>query len=557
MDIASARTLYGTPVVAGIAYGPVAWAQPAPEPPSEGPEIPPEDRENEKERFATCADTVSARLRGRSESTVGTASDILAVAAQFAKDKGWRKAVIKHIDKGVSAPVAAARATEMFADMFRAQGGLMAERVTDLLDMRNRVIAELEGLPEPGIPTPESPVILLAEDLAPADTAGLDPSLIRAIVTRLGGPTSHTSIIARQLGIPCIVAAREIAEVRADQMILVDGGDGRIDADPDPETAAEAASADERAREEAKSWSGPAQTADGEPVQLLANVQDEAGAKRAAASQAQGIGLFRTELSYLNATTEPPITEQTELYRAVFGSFPDSKIVVRTLDAGSDKPVAFASVPDEDNPALGVRGLRTSGIDQGILLRQLDAIAQAAREHGGPNWIMAPMVATISEARWFAQLAHDRDLTAGIMIEVPAAAILIDRFLDEVDFVSIGTNDLTQYVMAADRGNPNLATYTDTWQPAVLNLISHIASSGVKKETPVGVCGEAAADPLLACVFVGMGVTSLSMAVSAIPYVGSKLAKVTMDQCREAAKAVLGAQDPGEARTLAASIIDQ
>lgn len=557
MEIASARTLYGTPVVAGLAYGPVAWAQPAPEPPTDGPQIPEDQREAEKERFVACADTVSKRLQARAESTVGTASDILAVAAQFAKDKGWRKGVLKHIAAGTSAPVAAARATEMFAEMFRAQGGLMAERVTDLLDMRNRVVAELEGLPEPGVPTPDHPVILIAEDLAPADTAGLDPELIRAIVTRLGGPTSHTSIIARQLGIPCIVAAREIGDVEDGAMLLVDGGDGRIDADPDEPEARAAAKADEEAREEARSWQGPAQTADGKPVELLANVQDEPGTKRAAASQAQGVGLFRTELSYLNATTEPSVEEQVELYRSVFNSFPESKIVVRTLDAGSDKPVAFASVPDEDNPALGVRGLRTSGIDPSVLLHQLDAIAEAAKDHDGKTWVMAPMVATLSEAEWFADLAHERNLTAGIMIEVPAAAILIERFLDVVDFVSIGTNDLTQYVMAADRLNPNLATYTDTWQPALLHLISKIAGAGVEKSTPVGVCGESAADPLLACVFVGMGVTSLSMATSAIPYVGARLAKVTKDQCVEAAKAVLTAQSPGEARTLAAAIIDR
>lgn len=548
-------TLTGTPVVPGISYAKTAWARVVPEPADTAPDLPESERDAENERFLAASEAVADRLLTRAANTVGTASDILAVSAGFAKDKGWRKEVSKRIANGTPPVQAVTQATQMFVDVFRTQGGLMEERITDLVDMRNRIIAELEGHPEPGIPTPDEPIILLADDLAPADTAGLDPELILGIITRLGGPTSHTSIICRQLSIPCIVAARDLEKIPEDSMIIMDGDSGEYSLDPDVDLATTLSEDDAKRRAHAREWTGPAQTKDEHPVELLANIQDRAGAERAEASQAAGIGLFRTELSFLNTPTEPSIDEQTDLYRSVFGRFPGAKIVVRTLDAGSDKPVAFASVPNEENPALGVRGLRTSGIDEGLLTRQIDAIVTASAEHDGPNWIMAPMVSTVSEARWFAGLIRERGLKAGIMIEVPAAAIMIDQFLEEVDFVSLGTNDLTQYVMAADRGNANLATYTDNWQPAVLTLINQVAQAGVRHGKPVGVCGEAAADPNLAAVLIGMGVTSLSMAPGAIAYVGSRLSEVTLQQCREAAEAVLHAPDPIKARQTAIAIL--
>ncbi|WP_182353208.1 phosphoenolpyruvate--protein phosphotransferase [Flaviflexus huanghaiensis] len=549
-------TLSGTPVVPGVSHAKTAWIRSVPEP-EETSEIIPEDaRSSEIERFNAAADTVAQRLKDRAANTVGTASDILAVAAGFATDRGWRREVVKRIEGGAPAVQAVAQATQVFVDIFRQAGGLMAERQTDLLDMRNRVIAELRGEPEPGVPIPDGPVILLADDLAPADTAALDPELIRGIITRLGGPTSHTSIICRQLGIPCIVAARELSDVPEGVDLIMDGDSGEFSISPDPDEADVLAKTDAERRRLAREWHGPAQTQDGHPIEILANIQDEAGAIRAEASEAAGIGLFRTELSFLNIPSEPSVEEQVRIYSSVFGHFPGAKIVVRTLDAGSDKPVAFASVPDEENPALGVRGLRTSGIDMGLLTRQIDALVEAAKRHDGPSWIMAPMVSTVAEARWFASLIREHDLKAGIMIEVPAAAIMIDQFLEEIDFVSIGTNDLTQYVMAADRGNANLATYTDNWQPAVLALIQRVAEAGVRHGKPVGVCGEAAADPNLAAVLVGMGVTSLSMASGAIPYVGSRLANVTLEQCQEAAAAVVKASDPNEARQVALAILN-
>ena len=550
------RETYGTPVVPGIAYGPAAWVRRPETPPATAPAIDEDARDAEFKRFQAAAGVVSRRLAERAKNTIGNASDVLQMTAQMALDKGWQRAVRKEIRKqGTPAVQAAMVATDQFVEMFKQAGGLMAERVTDICDVRDRVIAELEGKPEPGIPDLAEPSVLLADDLAPADTAGLDPHQILGIATVLGGPTSHTSIIARQLGIPCIVAARDLEIIPAGTPIQLDGRSGRIALNPDPEAAKAEVAADRQQRELARAWRGPGRTKDGVPVQLLANIQDGDGAKRAATSQAEGVGLFRTELCFLGATAEPSVDAQADIYRPVFEAFPDSKVVVRTLDAGSDKPVAWASVPDEENPALGVRGLRTSGIDPNQLPHQLDAIAQAAQGRAGATWVMAPMVSTIAEARWFTDMVRERGLTAGIMVEVPAVAVMAEQFLKVVDFVSIGTNDLTQYTMAADRMNPNLATYTDPWQPGVLTLIARTARFGKKLDKAVGVCGEAAADPLLACVLHGMGITSLSMAASAIGAVGAQLSQVTDEQCRRAAEAVLDAGSADDARAAARQVL--
>lgn len=552
-----ASTLTGTPVVAGLAYAPVAWVHRSTLPDDTGKLIPSESRDDEYSRYEVAVDVVSSNLCARAEKTIGTAGDVLKAEASLAKDPGLMKMVKTHIMKGRQASQAVIKATEAMCAMFEKVGGMMAERTTDLRDLCARVVAHLEGLPEPGVPHTDSDIILCADDLAPADTAGLDPSHVMALVTEQGGPTSHTSIISRQLGIPCIVAARNLAATFNDgDMVFVDGSTGKITDDVVADDVVELVKADRQHRENIKNWQGPARLKSGEDVELLVNVQDGAGAAKAAKGQAQGVGLFRTELCFLDGDREPTVDEQAQIYSAVFQAFPDSKVVVRTLDAGSDKPVSWASLDDEDNPALGVRGLRTSGIDKNILLHQLDGIAKASADcGGGKHWVMAPMVATIPEARWVCDLMRQRGLTAGIMVEVPAVAVQIEKFMDVVDFVSIGTNDLTQYVMAADRMNPNLATYTDPWQPAVLMLIHHVAKAGKVKHVPVGVCGEAAADPLLACVLIGMGVTSLSMAASAIAGVGAQLEQVTLQQCQRAAQAVLEAEAPGDARTAVKEIL--
>lgn len=549
--------LSGLGVVGGVGYAPAQWVRPRPELPTAGPEVPEDARPVEKDRFAAAASTVAGRLNDKASMVTGHASEVLAATAGLATDRGWQRAVNKHIDAGASAEWAAVQATDTFVAKFEKIGGLMAERTTDLKDVRDRVVAELRGEPEPGVPDPQEPVVLLADDLAPADTAGLRPEVIAALVTALGGKTSHTAIIARQLGIPCVVAVGKLlAEIPDGIPLLVNGDTGELFPEPDEAEARTLVAESEERAERIRAWQGPAQTSDGHRVQLLANVQDGAAARKAAEPGiAEGVGLFRTELAFLTAKTEPTIEQQTAVYKEVFDAFRGHKVVVRTLDAGSDKPLAFANMPDEENPSLGVRGMRIALDRPELMTHQLDAIKAAAETSDVEAWVMAPMVSTVAEAEWFAGLCRERGLFPGVMVEVPAVALRADAVLEHVEFFSIGTNDLSQYTMAADRMSPYLSTLTDPWQPAVLRLIQLSAEAGQRVGKPVGVCGEAAADPALACVLVGLGVTSLSAAAPALPAVGAQLAAVTLDQCKQAAVAAVNAKGSLQAREEATAIL--
>jgi phosphotransferase system enzyme I (PtsI) len=548
--------LRGVPVVAGVRYAPVIRPGRLPAmDDAPGTDVDETDRPAEAARFTAAATAVANRLRDRAAHATGAAAEVLAATASLAQDRAWLAAAEKRIKDGAPAVRAVAGAVEQFVAMFTQLGGMMAERVTDLQDIRDRVIAELSGLPEPGVPAPSEPSILCAEDLAPADTAGLDPKVIVALATTLGGPTSHTAIIARQLGIPCVVAVDGLDAVPAGATVLVDGTLGTVTVSPDPTAAAEAVAHAQREAERAAHWSGPGATADGHAVAILANVQDGAAARAATETPAEGVGLFRTELCFLNRDTEPTVDEQADIYAEVLDAFRGHKVVIRTLDAGSDKPLKFVGHPDEANPALGVRGIRIAHGNPGLLDRQLHAIAAAADRTRNVPWVMAPMIATAAEAEHFAAQVRSHGLTPGVMIEVPAAALLADRILEHVDFLSIGTNDLAQYTMAADRMSADLATLTDPWQPAVLALVAMTVRAGAAAGKPVGVCGEAAADPLLACVLAGIGVTSLSAAAAAIGGVGAKLAQATLQQCRAAADAVLATATAGDARAAALAVL--
>ncbi|MGY1838810.1 MULTISPECIES: phosphoenolpyruvate--protein phosphotransferase [unclassified Modestobacter] len=555
-DLTSPTVLTGTPVVPGVAVGPVV--RPVGEvqlPETAGPWVPEDRRAAERDRFTAAADAVAERLAARAAAATGVSAEVLNTTAQLARDRGLLSAVEQRIGDGATAPVATVGAAEQFIELFTGLGGIMAERVTDIRDVRNRIVAELTGQGEPGVPAPETPSVLLADDLAPADTAGLDTARIIALATRLGGATSHTAIIARQLGLPCVVGVGGLGDVPVGATVLVDGDQGTVTIEPDP---AEAGARVDEARQVAAAlagYRGPGTTRDGHPVQVLANVQDGAGARAAVDAHAEGVGLLRTELAFFGRTEEPTVEEQADIYAGVLEAFPGGKVVIRTLDAGSDKPLPFATPPDEANPALGVRGVRTARRDPGMLTRQLDAIAQAAERTGTSPWVMAPMVATEAEAAEFAAQVRERGLTPGVMVEVPSVAVLADRFLAHLDFLSIGTNDLSQYTLAADRLSADLADLTDPWQPALLALVQATAAAGQRAGKPVGVCGEAAADPMLAGVLVGMGITSVSCAASSVAGVGARLATVDLATCQRAAEAALAAADPQSARAAVREVL--
>ncbi|NLF05980.1 MAG: phosphoenolpyruvate--protein phosphotransferase, partial [Actinomycetales bacterium] len=477
--------------------------------------------------------------------------------AQMAQDPALREEIDALIDSGTGPANAVEQVVDTFAQMFLSAGGYLAERVTDLRSVRDRVVARVLGVAEPGVPTLREPSIVVAEDFSPADTATLDLDNTAAIVTRLGGPTSHTAIIAAQLGIPCVVRADGVGSLLDGDVVAVDAAHGTVTKDPSP-ALREAIARRVEVIAELASDDAPAATADGVPVQLLANIGTAVDATRAAPAAVDGVGLFRTEVLFLDRNTAPTVEEQADVYARVLETFGGRKVVIRTLDAGADKPLAFATQPDEDNPALGVRGYRLVRIDESLLDTQLAALADAGRRSGVSPWVMAPMIATPAEARDFAERARGHGVeTVGVMIEIPAAALRAREILDQVDFVSLGTNDLTQYTMATDRLRGELSDLLDIWQPAVLDLVAATAMAGLEAGKPVGVCGESAGDPVMALVLHGLGVTSLSMSVSATPLVRFALRHHTADQCRLIAQAARSSSGAAQARAAALALVSR
>ncbi|MGW5438679.1 phosphoenolpyruvate--protein phosphotransferase [Nocardia asteroides] len=512
--------------------------------------------EDELARVKEALGGVADEMQARAARVSGVAAEIVSMSATMARDPGIVAATEQQLADGIPTAHAVHLAFEGFCAKLEALGGYMAERATDLRDIGGRTVAVLLGEPMPGIPAPGHPFVLVARDLAPADTAMLGDSDVVGLLTTEGGPTSHTAILAKSLGLPAVVNCPDTDRLVEDAPVLLDGGTGDVVIDPSPlrqQAAIEQAAAD-AARLAAAS--GPGRTADGTPVQLLVNIGTVDDAAKAGPEDSEGVGLFRTEFMYLGKASAPGLDEQIASYTAVLEQFAGRKVVVRTLDAGSDKPLPFLDLGTEENPALGVRGLRIGTVFPDTLATQLTALARAQEATGADLWVMAPMVATADEAVGFATLARESGLrTVGAMIEIPAAALRANDLLTHLDFVSIGTNDLSQYTCAVDRMAGGLAHLLDPWQPAVLDLIAMVGTAGSAAGKPVGVCGEAASDPALAPVLVGLGVTSLSMPVPALPAVRAALSAVDVEQCRDAADAACAARNPQLAREAVAAII--
>jgi phosphotransferase system enzyme I (PtsI) len=539
--------LQGVGVSPGVVVGPVAVA---------GGEIPvPADATAAADpaaeaRAATEAlEAVARDLEARGRAAGGEAQGVLEAQAMMARDPGLADQVEQHTRGGRTAARAVYEAFGLYRKLLGGAGDYMAARVADLDDIRNRTVALLLGVPMPGVPDPGHPFVLVARDLAPADTATLRRDRVLAIVTEEGGPTSHTAILAKSMGVPAVVACPGATGLADGVRVIVDGGAGQVVADPD-DARVHAAETRARAREAARAaFVGLGRTRDGHHVDLLANVGGPGDVQAAVAAGAEGVGLFRTEFLFLDRADPPPVEEQAAAYRSVLEAFPGGKVVIRTLDAGADKPLAFLDLGDEPNPALGVRGLRAVRRRPELLTAQLDAIAQAAAGSPAEVWVMAPMVATAEEAGWFrAQLGGRMVARTGVMIEIPAAALTAEAILAEADFASLGTNDLAQYTFAADRLVGALAGLQNPWQPALLKLVAAAAAAGRDAGKPVGVCGEAAGDPVLALVLVGLGITSLSMAPPSIADVRMLLGRHTFDDCRRLAEVALAAPDAATAR---------
>lgn len=538
--------LNGIGVGRGVVVGPVIqMPEPLTEPVNE-PRDSGIEAATEYDDVVVALSKVAAELNARAESAGGAATEVLKASALMAQDPALTKNIHNLIDAGKTGERAVFEAFTAFRTMLEGLGGYMAERATDLGDVSQRVIAKLRGVPAPGVPESDVPFILAAVDLAPADTATLDLEKTLALVTSSGGPTSHTAILARSLGIPAVVGAIGATSIAAGSVAIVDARAGLVTVDP---SAAEVAAAQEKAARLAAIADKPhtpGALADGTPVPLLANVGKPEDAEAALAAGAEGVGLFRTEFLFLNSDTAPSVESQKDSYVKLLASFPGKKVVVRVLDAGADKPLAFLTADDEENPALGVRGIRALREHEDILRTQLEALAQADAETEADLWVMAPMVADAVEAKYFVEIATEYGLkTVGAMAEVPSIALVADQVFEFAEFVSIGTNDLTQYTMAADRLLGTVGSYQNPWHPAVLRLIKLLADAGKAHGKAVGVCGEAAADPDLAVVLVGLGVKTLSMSSRSIADVRAELALHTLEDAQELARKALSAYAPG------------
>ncbi|WP_368094626.1 phosphoenolpyruvate--protein phosphotransferase [Bifidobacterium bifidum] len=538
----------GVGIGRGVAVGPVIRMAAALPEPSDAPRADSVSAESEIERVTKSLALVNADLNRRAEEAANgdegakQAAPILQAIAMFASDPALAQSINTLIEQGKTAERAVLEGFGAVEEMFKAIGGYQGERAADLHDVGQRVIADLMGVPAPGVPVSDTPFVLVAEDLSPADTAGLDLDKTLAIVTSQGGPTSHTAILARARGIVAVVSAAGADDLKNGETVIVNAAESTITTEPSDEQVAAAEAAKAKAAKAKELRGKPGTTKDGYHIPLLANVGKPSDGKTALEYGAEGVGLFRSEFLFIGNAEPPSVEEQTKAYAELLAQFPGKKVVIRMLDAGADKPLPFLTPEDEPNPALGLRGLRTLRTHMNVLEGQLKALAAADAQTDADLWVMAPMVADAHEAAYFVKLGKSFGLKkVGVMAEVPSIALMADQVAKVADFVSIGTNDLTQYTLAADRTLGSVANYQTAWHPAVLRAIKLIADAGNANGMPVGVCGEAAADPDLAVVLTGIGVNSLSMTPVALDDVRAELAGVTLEEAQEkAAKALNG-----------------
>jgi multiphosphoryl transfer protein len=462
---------------------------------------------------------------------------------------------------------AVARASQRFAAL---EDSYLRARADDVREVGRRILDHLMG--QGATTVLRGPGILIAPELGPAQLAALDMSMVQGIVVATGSPLSHAAILARALGVPAVVGVGEMVLTIAEEMtLLVDGDAGTITIDPDLATIARI---EHQAAEQTAAWErdahdalGSAVTTDGVTIEVAVNVSSGGEVGAAITRGADGVGLFRTEVLFMNRDSPPDEQEQYQVYSTAAEAAAGRMLIVRTLDAGGDKPIDYLSGAVEANPFLGTRGIRLSLDQPDLFAAQLRAVLRAAADHDNVA-VMFPMVATLGELRR-AQAALDaaraelvaRGLVAGtpqvgVMIEVPSAALLADQLASEVDFFSIGTNDLTQYVMAAERGNTTLVDLVDSAHPAVVRLIAHVCGSAAEHGRWVGVCGEAAADPVTAALFVGLGVRELSVAAPAVGQIKALVRSLDTAVLADVAAQAVACSDAAQVRALVVAQLD-
>jgi phosphocarrier protein FPr len=519
----------------------------------------------ERKRLADAIATAQgqlAALRGQLHAKREPAkAAIFAAHEELLADPDLLEIAESGIAKGKSAGFAWKKAITTHADQLAAmRNQLLAQRANDLRDVGLRVLAILAGTRLKQLEYPPKSV-LIAEDLTPSDTAALDRTRVMGFCTTRGGATSHVAILARSVGLPALAGIEPAAlDVPNGTVVILDGSKGTLRLNASPEEIARIRQlqqrTDQRRKDNIAHAREPAVTLDGTRMEVLANISGLKDATQIAGLGGEGVGLLRSEFLFMERADAPTEDEQFETYKSIAEAVGrEHPLVIRTLDVGGDKPLAYLPIPKEDNPFLGERGVRV-GLDHPEILRtQLRAILRARAF--GKIRIMFPMVATLNELRDVkAMLAEEATslgvspVPTGIMVEVPAAAVMAAQFARESDFFSIGTNDLTQYTLAMDRGHPKLAPQVDGLNPAVLRLIAHTVKGARPAGKPVGVCGGIASDPAAVPILIGIGVNELSVSLPAIPTVKAQIRTLRLDACRELAERALAAESAEEVRAL-------
>ena len=576
MATVARATLAGRPGSPGVGVGRLLWLPPS----TPGPTAPAvatgvvRNPAIEKARLRAALEAASVELSSLARNTANRAGDeigaIFEAQALFATDPGIVEPALAAIDAGVDAAAAIETVTAEQADKLAGvDDEYFRERAADLRDVGRRVVDQLLGRARPSLYHRDgTPAIVASDDLDPSVVAVIRPELVAGLALAGGAPTGHAAIVARALGIPLALGLGVALDASLDGLdVAVDGTGGRLLIEPtDVEVRAMAAASPVGAPAGAglDAVAGAVELA----VTLEANVGSVREAEAAGAAGAMGIGLVRTELLFLGRAAPPGLEEQRALYQRIEATLPGRPLVFRTLDIGGDKPASYLAAEAEMNPALGVRGLRLGLSRPDLLETQLRALLEA--NPGTPLRLLLPMVATVDEvgaareAIDAAAAASRRagadvatDVRLGIMVEIPSVAILADAFAPIVDFFSIGTNDLVQYTLAADRTNPALAELATPLQPAVLRLIRFVTDAALPYGRPVAVCGEAAADPLAAALFVGLGVDELSVAPGSLPGLRGRLLALDLEACREAATRALAATSVAEVRAVAENLVEQ
>lgn len=548
--------LRGVPAAPGLAIGVLMRlhaADPVVRTQADTPDV-------ERRRLADALRQVEAEVRAQ-----GAVGDIhrrgvLAAHQAVLADPELRIAAERGVAGGLSAGVAWREAVGAAAAAIRGLSDpRLAQRADDLLDLERQVLLALSG---ETVATPVLPhgAIVVADELLPSQLLALDGAQLGGICTARGGTTSHVAILAAAMGVPALCAmGPALMETRRGVTAILDADAGLLRIAPDPDALAEAQGAmalrAERRRLQRDGAQALAQLADGTRIEVFANLGSAGEAAGAAAVGAEGCGLFRTELLYLDRGEAPDEAEQQATYQAAAEGLAGRPLVVRTLDAGGDKPLAFAPAPHETNPALGLRGLRASLRRPDLFRAQIAAILRVSGP--GERRILLPMVTDLEDLRAaraiLADVAGRLSLPVpklGVMIETPASALLADQLAAEADFLSVGTNDLTQYVLAMDREHPDLASRLDGLHPAVLRLIAQAADAARDHGRPISVCGGLASDPLATPILVGLGVGCLSAAPAAIPALKQRLRGLTLAHCRSLAEAALALTSASAVRAM-------